>query len=411
MSDVPEISEPAASASSPVEIGPALRNTSNQASDVIVIDSDTSPIAPRTRAPTRGRKSRRLNDSSSVIVLDDENSPARRPSQPDEIRQGPVLRPRAAARRTSARAGSSSSARPASRDPPPLARLGGRTRHFGALNLTGGDAPVGLQAPGITASMANMPSLAIPRFHTGPISTSSGASIARLAIFRVSSGLTSGAAGAGSAGRGSSARRGRGLSSLAPRRWEFALFTNDLPDYETLIGLDDQLTRERNAAPKSVIDSLPEIVATEADEELSCVVCMCDIEKGDKLRVLPCTHKYHKKCIDRMYHCTLLPPRAFPFEKLTLIVICRVAHLQCLLSRRQASHLRLPARKQTTVRLDTSRGPSFFFYFITEFGLAFPLKMRLFTILKLASESKGGRGTLRFRQCHIYSGIHPSYNP
>jgi hypothetical protein len=37
----------------------------------------------------------------------------------------------------------------------------------------------------------------------------------------------------------------------------------------------------------------------DAEELLSCRVCLCDYEEGDELRTLPCFHKYHKDCIDR----------------------------------------------------------------------------------------------------------------
>lgn len=79
-------------------------------------------------------------------------------------------------------------------------------------------------------------------------------------------------------------------------------------DYEQLIRLDEQLVREKNRAEKSDIESLPTITATAKDKEIRCCVCMCDVEEGEELRVLPCSHKYHKKCIDGklMPHTMLL---------------------------------------------------------------------------------------------------------
>ena len=35
------------------------------------------------------------------------------------------------------------------------------------------------------------------------------------------------------------------------------------------------------------------------DEKMICVICMCDFEIKQVLRVLPCNHEYHKKCLDR----------------------------------------------------------------------------------------------------------------
>eukprot|EP00177_Eucheuma_denticulatum_P005319 GFKZ01009668.1.p1 GENE.GFKZ01009668.1~~GFKZ01009668.1.p1 ORF type:complete len:702 (+),score=68.44 GFKZ01009668.1:324-2429(+) len=69
-------------------------------------------------------------------------------------------------------------------------------------------------------------------------------------------------------------------------------------DYENLVRLDEQLLREKNRAEKEQIDSLPVQKATTADKEIRCCICMCDVEVGEELRVLPCNHKYHKSCID-----------------------------------------------------------------------------------------------------------------
>lgn len=33
--------------------------------------------------------------------------------------------------------------------------------------------------------------------------------------------------------------------------------------------------------------------------QTNCPVCLCEMEKGDKLKSLPCVHFYHKECIDR----------------------------------------------------------------------------------------------------------------
>lgn len=77
-------------------------------------------------------------------------------------------------------------------------------------------------------------------------------------------------------------------------------------DYENLIRLDEQLLREKNRADKEQINSLPVQKASAEDKEIRCCVCMCDVEEGDSLRVLPCKHKYHKACIDgKFFHIPL----------------------------------------------------------------------------------------------------------
>ena len=34
-------------------------------------------------------------------------------------------------------------------------------------------------------------------------------------------------------------------------------------------------------------------------DQTSCVVCMCDFENRQLLRVLPCSHEFHTKCVDK----------------------------------------------------------------------------------------------------------------
>uniref|UniRef100_A0A4W2ICW6 RING-type domain-containing protein n=1 Tax=Bos indicus x Bos taurus TaxID=30522 RepID=A0A4W2ICW6_BOBOX len=34
-------------------------------------------------------------------------------------------------------------------------------------------------------------------------------------------------------------------------------------------------------------------------EQTLCVVCMCDFESRQLLRVLPCNHEFHAKCVDK----------------------------------------------------------------------------------------------------------------
>lgn len=38
---------------------------------------------------------------------------------------------------------------------------------------------------------------------------------------------------------------------------------------------------------------------THQSDQTSCVVCMCDFEARQLLRVLPCSHEFHAKCVDK----------------------------------------------------------------------------------------------------------------
>lgn len=52
----------------------------------------------------------------------------------------------------------------------------------------------------------------------------------------------------------------------------------------------------------SEIDQLPSYrfnAETHQSDQTSCVVCMCDFEQRQLLRVLPCNHEFHAKCVDK----------------------------------------------------------------------------------------------------------------
>lgn len=41
------------------------------------------------------------------------------------------------------------------------------------------------------------------------------------------------------------------------------------------------------------------IFAMRTGDQTSCVVCMCDFEARQTLRVLPCSHEFHARCVDK----------------------------------------------------------------------------------------------------------------
>jgi hypothetical protein len=72
------------------------------------------------------------------------------------------------------------------------------------------------------------------------------------------------------------------------------------PSYEEMLALDGSVRHKRLAASRSDIRTLPVSKATAADTELTCCICMCDVEAGEELKTLNCTakHKFHRSCID-----------------------------------------------------------------------------------------------------------------
>jgi len=60
----------------------------------------------------------------------------------------------------------------------------------------------------------------------------------------------------------------------------------------------DHRRRMRHRLPKSALKKLPIHKFKEGDPFETCCICLDDFEEGDKLRILPCDHAYHSKCID-----------------------------------------------------------------------------------------------------------------
>ena len=42
-------------------------------------------------------------------------------------------------------------------------------------------------------------------------------------------------------------------------------------------------------------------------DQTSCVICICDFEPRQMLRVLPCSHEFHAKCVDKWLRVSHLP--------------------------------------------------------------------------------------------------------
>merc|ERR1719219_3085222 len=64
--------------------------------------------------------------------------------------------------------------------------------------------------------------------------------------------------------------------------------------------IQDRRRERRHRLPKSSLKKIPTKKFQAGDKELyeTCCICLEDYLVGDKLRVLPCDHAYHIKCID-----------------------------------------------------------------------------------------------------------------
>lgn len=62
--------------------------------------------------------------------------------------------------------------------------------------------------------------------------------------------------------------------------------------------LQDHRRTRRHRLPRSALRKLPTKKFVAGDPYETCCICLDDFEVGDKLRILPCDHGYHSKCID-----------------------------------------------------------------------------------------------------------------
>lgn len=77
-------------------------------------------------------------------------------------------------------------------------------------------------------------------------------------------------------------------------------------NYEALLNLAERLGEVKpKGLSKTEIEQLPsyrypgDINGETTDHQTTCVVCMCDFELRQPLRVLPCSHEFHTKCVDK----------------------------------------------------------------------------------------------------------------
>lgn len=99
---------------------------------------------------------------------------------------------------------------------------------------------------------------------------------------------------------------GNGGSSRGSTTLDY-IDSNDvgLENYEALLSLAERLGDAKpRGLHKTDIERLQSYRFETTDREegvdqSSCVVCMCDFEPRQVLRVLPCQHEFHSKCVDK----------------------------------------------------------------------------------------------------------------
>lgn len=74
-------------------------------------------------------------------------------------------------------------------------------------------------------------------------------------------------------------------------------------NYEALLSLAERLGEAKpRGLTKQEIDQLPSYKykgSNDESDQTMCVVCMCDFEMKQNLRVLPCSHEFHTRCVDK----------------------------------------------------------------------------------------------------------------
>ncbi|KAL4641748.1 E3 ubiquitin-protein ligase RNF38-like [Arapaima gigas] len=77
----------------------------------------------------------------------------------------------------------------------------------------------------------------------------------------------------------------------------------EVENYEALLNLAERLGEAKpRGLTKADIEQLPSYrfnPNNHQSEQTLCVVCMCDFESRQLLRVLPCSHEFHGKCVDK----------------------------------------------------------------------------------------------------------------
>ncbi|KAG1338257.1 putative E3 ubiquitin-protein ligase RHA2B [Cocos nucifera] len=97
--------------------------------------------------------------------------------------------------------------------------------------------------------------------------------------------------------------------ATTPKSWSMALPTPTLPQPTPkfllhhlaifFLSIKSLSQRLMPAFLASTFSKIPIRSAIDLSDEVECVVCLCSIEKGERIRDLKCQHLFHKLCLDR----------------------------------------------------------------------------------------------------------------
>ncbi|KAK9873623.1 hypothetical protein WA026_023408 [Henosepilachna vigintioctopunctata] len=99
-------------------------------------------------------------------------------------------------------------------------------------------------------------------------------------------------------------------ASLLDASDDFSSFTQDdlssedsteTDNYQELLRLAKILAKPRGLIDIGLLYSYQFEKDKHQSDQMSCVVCMCEFEDSQLLRVLPCFHEYHAECIDKWF--------------------------------------------------------------------------------------------------------------
>ena len=85
---------------------------------------------------------------------------------------------------------------------------------------------------------------------------------------------------------------------------------SDDPSGVFLVSMAPRRAPDPVGVPAKKIDEImPELEASAADVEVTCSICICELEEGETIRCMPnCSHKFHSKCIDRWFERSVACP-------------------------------------------------------------------------------------------------------